>query len=97
MSASSSAFSSMASASLSSAPERSPGVIVDHSSKARRAAPTARSTSSAVDSGASAIGSPVAGLRMSSVAPSAASVNSPSMKFWALVVVAVAISLSYPA
>ena len=51
----------------------------------RVAAATARSTSSAVDSGASAIASPVAGLRTVSVAPSAGSTNSPSMKFWSLV------------
>ena len=42
---------------------------------------TARFTSSSPDSGASAIASPVAGLSTSSVAPSAGSTNSPSMKF----------------
>jgi hypothetical protein len=55
-----------------------------------RAAATARSTSSALDSGASAIASPVAGLTTCSVAPSAGSTKSPSMKFWSLVAVAVA-------
>jgi hypothetical protein len=59
-------------------------------SNARRAAPTARSTSSAVDSGASAIASAVAGFTTSSVCPSAGSTNSPSMKFCSLVLVAVA-------
>ena len=60
---------------------RSPGVVVAHESKARLAAATARFTSSSFESGISAIGSPFAGLITSSVAPSAASTNSPSMKF----------------
>ena len=50
-------------------------------SKAARAAFTARSTSSWVSFGAWAISSPVAGLRTASVPPSAASTDSPSMKF----------------
>ena len=58
----SSACSSIASASFRSAPARSPGVVLDQPSKAVRAAATAWSTSAAVDSGAFAITSPVAGL-----------------------------------
>ena len=80
-SASTSAFSSIASASLSSAVDRSPGVVVDQPSNAARAAATARSTSSEEESGACAMTSPVEGLITSSVAPSAASANSPLMKF----------------
>ena len=78
----SSACSSIASAIRSSASARSPGVVAAQPSNAARAAPTARSTSAAVESsGAWAIASPVAGLRTGSVAPSAGSTNSPSMKF----------------
>jgi len=78
----SSAFDSIASASLSSAAARSPGVVVDQPfSNAARAAFTARSTSSAVDSGAWAIVSPVAGFRIGSVLPSAGATNDPLMKF----------------
>ena len=84
------------SASFSSAVPRSPGVVFDHSPKARLAAATARFTSSSVESGISAITSPVAGLITSSVAPSAASTNSPSMKFWSFVLLAVAMSGSSP-
>jgi hypothetical protein len=40
----------------------------------------------------SAITSPLAGLVTSSVAPSAASTNSPLMKFWSLVLLMVAIA-----
>ena len=65
-------------------------MVVDHASKARLAAATARFTSSSFESGISAIASPFAGLITSSVAPSAESTNSPSMKFWSLVLVAVA-------
>jgi hypothetical protein len=80
-SAISSPCSSIASASLSSAVERSAGVVRPHVSNAVRAAFTARSTSSAVESGACAISSPVAGLRTADVRPSAGSTNSPSTKF----------------
>jgi hypothetical protein len=51
---------------------------------------TARFTSSSVESGMSAITSPFAGLITSSVAPSAASTNSPSMKFCSLLLLMVA-------
>jgi hypothetical protein len=57
------------------------------------AAATARFTSSSVDSGISAITSPFAGFLTSSVAPSAASTNLPSMKFCSLTLVAIDISL----
>ena len=87
---SSSACSSIRSASLSSAVARSPGGVTDHSAKARFAAATARFTSSSVESGISAITSPLAGFVTSSVPPSAASTNSPSMKFCSLVLVIVA-------
>ena len=60
--------------------------------KALRAALTARFTSSSLESGISAITSPLAGLVTSSLAPSAASSDSPSMKFCSLVFVMVAIS-----
>ncbi len=63
----SSACSSIASASLSIASARSPGVVVDQPPNALRAAATARFTSSAVDSGAWAITSPLAGLSTGSV------------------------------
>ena len=91
-SAISSARSSSASASLRMASERSAGVLVPQPpSKAARAAFTARSTSSCVELGACAISSPVAGLRTASVPPSAASTDSPSMKFlkvWVAVAIA---------
>ena len=77
----SSACSSSASASLSSAAARSPGVVAAQPGKAFFAAATARFTSSSVESGISAITSPFAGFVTSSTAPSAASTNSPSMKF----------------
>ncbi len=70
MRAISSPCSSIASASASSACERCAGVVVDQPSNARRAARTARSTSSALDTGARAISSPVAGLSTGSVSPS---------------------------
>ena len=79
-SASSSPRSSSASASLRSASERSPGVVFAQPSNAPRAALTARSTSSVVESGAWAITSPVAGLTTSIVRPSADAAESPSMK-----------------
>src|SRR3954451_22542110 len=78
----SSALSSSASARSRSIFARSPGVRFAYPSKARRAAPTARSTSSEVDDGASAIVSPVAGLRTGSRLPSAGSTDSPSMKLF---------------
>ena len=77
-----------------SAAARSPGVVAAQPSKARLAAATARFTSSSVDSGISAITSPLAGFGTSSVAPSAESTNSPSMKFCSLVLVVVAMVLS---
>jgi hypothetical protein len=88
---SSPACSSSRSASLSSAAARSPGGVAAQLSKARFAAATARLTSSTVERGISATTSPVAGLVTSSAAPSAASANSPSMKFCSLVLAAVAL------
>ena len=86
-SASSSACSSIASASLSSASARSPGVVVDQPSNAARGRlDGAVDVGCASDSGASAIASPVAGLRIGSVCPSAGSTNSPSMKFLRVVI-----------
>src|SRR5579862_9640740 len=73
------ACSSMRSASASSACARWAGVVVDHFPNARRAARTARSTSSAVDFDARASSSPVAGLRIGSLSPAEAT-RSPSMK-----------------
>jgi hypothetical protein len=74
------------------ASERSAGVVVPQPpSNAARAAFTARSTSCCVELGAWAISSPVAGLMTGSVRPSAASTDSPSMKFLK-VCVAVAIA-----
>ena len=62
------------------APARAaPGSSCDQPSNALRAARTARSTSSAVEIGARASSSPVAGLRTASVSPSEAT-GSPSMK-----------------
>src|SRR3954447_10664413 len=87
-SASSSACCSIASASLSSISPRSPGVVSSHSGSAFLAAWTARSTSSAVAAGTSAIASPVDGLRTSIVSPPAESTHSPPMKFWCLLTVA---------
>ena len=59
---------------------RSFGVFDRHSSHALLAASTARSTSSAVPRGTSAITSPVAGLSTSIVSPLDDSTNSPPMK-----------------
>src|SRR2546430_3678522 len=81
-SASSSVCSSIASASLSSASARSPGVVSSHSGSAFLAASTARSTSACVPLGTSAIVSPVAGFRTSIVPPSTASSHSPPTKFF---------------
>ena len=75
--ASSSAFSSITSASASRSSMRSFGVLSCHSTQAFFAAPTARSTSSAVPRGTSAITSPVAGLRTSIVSPEVDSTHSP--------------------
>src|SRR3954454_6538170 len=80
-SASSSALSSIASASFNSASPRSPGVVSSHSGSAFLAASTARSTSAWVPLGTSAITSPVAGFKTSIVAPSTASTHSPPTKF----------------
>src|SRR2546423_479927 len=71
-SASSSPWDSSASASLSSAAWRSPGVVRDQPSKALRAAATARSTSSLVDTGSCASSSPLAGLTMARVSEAGA-------------------------
>ena len=73
---------------------RCPGVVRAQPSKASLAAATARFTSSSVESGISAITSPLAGLVTSSVAPSAASTSSPSMKFCSFVLVVVAMCFS---
>src|SRR5215210_1476084 len=81
ISASSSVCSSIRSASLSRTSERSCGVVSLHSGHAFFAASTARSTSASVPCGTSAIVSPVAGLMISAVPPSAASTNSPPTRF----------------
>ena len=64
--------------------KRSAGFIVGHgpSSKAFRAAATARFTSSVPPFATVATASPVDGLYASNVSPPAASENSPSMKSW---------------
>src|SRR3954451_22644891 len=80
-SASSSPCSSIAAASLSSASERSCGVVSSHSGSACLAASTARSTSACVPRGTSAIVSPVAGFSTSIVPPSIASTHLPPTKF----------------
>ena len=77
----SSARSWNASASLRRSSWRWDGVVYCHVSNAPRAAFTARSTSSPVDSGECAITSPVAGLITSSVLPSAGATNSPPIMF----------------
>ena len=61
---------------------RSRGVLAAHSGKARAAAATASSTSAVSDAGAVPMTAPVAGFRMSSVAPLRAGRHSLSMKFW---------------
>src|SRR5919204_6726247 len=78
-SASSSACSSIRSASFSSSSARSAGVESSHAGSAAFAAATARSTSSAPQRGTSAITSSVAGLMTSIVSPEAASTHSPPM------------------
>ena len=92
----SSALASSASAMRISASARSPGVVLPQVSNAPRAALTARSTSALVDDGAWAISSPVAGLSTASVAPSAASTDSPSMKFFSACVAVAIASVSSP-
>src|SRR4051812_16175766 len=77
----SSARSWKASASFRSNSWRWAGVVYCQVSNAVRAAFTARSTSSSVESGACAITLPVAGLNMSSVLPSAGSTNSLPIMF----------------
>ncbi len=79
--ASSSAFCSSTSASLCKSSERIFGVASSHSGSAFAAAATARSTSSALPFGTSAMTSPVAGLMTSIVSPDAASTHSPPAKF----------------
>ena len=76
---SSSARASMASASLSSIPLRSAGVVCRQVSKAVAAAFAARSTSSAPDAWTLAMTLPSAGFSTSSVSPDAESTHSPPM------------------
>src|SRR5262245_725605 len=78
----SSARSWNASASFRSSSWRWDGVVYCQVSNAPRAAFTARSTSSSVESGACAMTSPFAGLITSSVLPSAGSTNSPPIMFF---------------
>src|SRR3954469_2828614 len=89
--ASSSACSSITSASLSRSSERSFGVFPSHSGAAACAASPARSTSSAPQRGTSAIVSPVAGAITSMVSPEAASAKSPPIRilYWVAVVLMV--------
>src|SRR5439155_11196224 len=93
--ASSSAFASTASASLSIRSLRSRGVVSDHPpSKALRAAATARLTSSSVPLGTWAITFPVAGLTISWVSLPVPGVHSPPMNIsWRRKVVLIAPSL----
>ena len=86
--ASSSACSSITSASEWRSSERSFGVFSSHSGAAACAASTARSTSSAPQRGTSAIVSPVAGAITSIVSPDAASASSPPIRilYWVVVV-----------
>src|SRR5215472_5846910 len=78
--ASSSALSSIRSASLRRNSERSFGVFSSQSGSAASAASTARSTSSAPQRGTSAIVSPVAGAITSIVSPEDASASSPPIR-----------------
>src|SRR5215475_2332057 len=89
--ASSSACSSITSASLWRSSERSFGVFSSHSGAAACAASTARSTSSAPQRGTSAIVSPVAGAITSIVSPEAASAGSPPIRilYWVVMVLMV--------
>ena len=82
---SSSALSSITSASFSKSSIRSFGVLSSQSGSAFIAAWTARSTSSAVDFGTSAIVSPVDGFSTSIVSPEEESAHSPPTKFLYLV------------
>src|SRR5213592_2316212 len=95
MRASSSPLASIASASLSMRSLRSRGVVSDQpSSKALRAAATARLTSSSVPFGTWAIILPVAGLTISCVSLPAPGVHSPPMNIsWRRKVVLIASSL----
>ena len=80
--ASSSVFSLISAANLARLRPRLPAAQVAQplrSSKARRAASTARSTSAGPPSGAVAMTAPLAGLTTSKVCPSAASTDSPPM------------------
>ena len=79
--ASSSACASMTAAIASSRSWRSPGVVSRHGIRAARAAATARSTSAAAPSGTRAMTCPVAGFRISRVAPSTPSTSSPPTRF----------------
>src|ERR1700749_3013616 len=84
---SSSACSSITSASLWRSSERSFGVFSSHSGAVAWAASTARATSSAPQRGTSAIVSPVAGAITSIVSPEAASASSPPIRILYCVVV----------
>src|SRR4051794_17309901 len=85
---SSSALSSMTSASLCRSSDRSLGVFSSQSGRALFAASTARSTSSALHRGTSAITSPVAGAMTSMVSPETLSTNSPPTRILYAVFVA---------
>src|SRR5436190_8908567 len=92
--ASSSAFSSITSASLCRSSDRSFGVFSSHSGSTAFAASTARSTSFAPQRGTSAITSPVAGAITSIVSPDALSAQSPPMKaLYAVFVALISFSL----
>src|SRR5262245_23555711 len=82
MATSSSAFSSMTSASLRRALCRSDGVDQRHVWNASPAALQARSTSTSSERGADAYTSPVEGLTMSIIAPEALGRTSPLMMLW---------------
>src|SRR5438874_1354699 len=66
-----------------------------HSSKAARAASTARATSSAPERGNVPSTSPVAGLTLSNVSPEPASTQSPPIEFWKAFVPVVATRRGY--
>src|SRR6476469_5465149 len=86
--ASSSALSSITSASLCKSSDRSFGVLSSQSGSTFFAASTARSTSSAAQRGTSAITSPVAGAMTSIVSPDALSTHLPPTNAWYAVFVA---------
>src|ERR687884_1147664 len=96
ISASSSACSSTTSASLRRSPARPAGVVSSHSGSACFAAWTARSTSSAVACGTSAIVSPVAGFNTSIVSPPDDSTHSPPTKFFQLSTVVLTVLPPFP-